>query len=186
MKKICLLFLFFLPLIVFGQKFVLTPDGLRDSSDVSKDYVVVSEENKSAGELYNAAKSYVNQTMKDPKFAIVSDVENDYIRYNMFVPGIASIKKMVVMKVDAMFTVEMRFKDGRIRYNITDISFPIAGSDNEVVLVGSNWGSWHFFDKKGKSKLNDQKENVEAFFNQGVDDLKGFISNHGNNDVEDW
>lgn len=187
MKKIYLLLLCLCPLIVFGQRFVLTPNGLRDGADVNKDFLVINFEGKSANELYMAAKSYINQTMKNPRFAIKSDVENDYIRYDMFVPEITSIKKMGVKLVaEAKFTVEIRFKEERIRYNIFNLSFPFDNSDNEIVLVGNNWGSWHFFDKNGKVKLSEQKTDVESFFNKEVRDLKTFISTHGNDNVEDW
>jgi hypothetical protein len=188
MKKLFLfLLLSFISLSSFAQVFVLNPDGLADSKNVENDFLVIPIEGKSAAELYSATKSYIHQKIKNPKFAIKADVEDEYIRYDMLVPQITVIKKMGVKLIaQAHFSVEIRFKDNRIRYNIIDLRFPFEDSDKEIVLVGHNWGSWHFFDKNGKVKLKDQKVQVETFFNNEVNDLIYFISDNGNPTIEEW
>jgi len=185
----CLFLLTFLPLLSFAQSFyTLTPDGLRDSNDLTKDYVVIQADGKSAKEIYLAAKNFINQTSKYPTKAIKADTDGEYIRYSIFVLEIASFRKMgIKLAYKGLIEIEMRFKDGRLRYNILDLQMLTKDEDAHLLISGNKMGNWAIFDKKsGKVSLKDPKDQIESFFNNMLAELEKFV-NEGDATVgDDW
>lgn len=191
MKIAYTLLLSLLPLLSFGQSFVLTPEGLRDSADETKDYLVIPIEGKTAAELYQASKNYIQQLSKNPKESIKGDSPNEYLRFAIYIPEVTSIGQMggmVKMVYEGLFDVEMRFKDGRIRYNISNLEMPMKDDEvgHELKLSGSNWGGWAVFDTKGKVKLKKQKTEIEDFFNGLVYDYTTTITSENVGVSDDW
>ena len=71
MKKI----LFILALLIsspliYAQELTVTPDGLRDKSNVEKTYVIIAAPNKTAEQSYNNIITYINKTYKNPQEVI--------------------------------------------------------------------------------------------------------------------
>ncbi len=85
MKKTLLITLILgvISLSSFSQQFELTPEGLRDAADTSKDFLVIPVDGKTASDLYSMSKRYVNEKMSNPKFARKSDLDGDYLRYSL-------------------------------------------------------------------------------------------------------
>lgn len=55
MKKLILLTMIALSTMTYGQKFNVTPNGLRDLNDNEKTFVVINAEGKTAKQLYDNA-----------------------------------------------------------------------------------------------------------------------------------
>ncbi|WP_165040958.1 hypothetical protein [Dysgonomonas sp. ZJ709] len=184
MKRLYYILLAITPLFSFGQQYVLTPNGLADSMDITKDYLVITEEDKTADELYEICRKNLYTISQNTNIKVIGEIANEYIRYSMEVPTIAVIKKLGVgLIAEAYFDVEIRFKDGRIRHQVTNLRMPFRGDDmNQLSLTGSKWGGWAVFDKKGNVSLKDQKLQIENYFNQSVADLLKLTENDNNDD----
>jgi len=61
MKKLILLSVIFVCSYSYGQTFVLTPNGLRDSLNLENNYVVVNIEGKTAKQLYDNSMKYISK-----------------------------------------------------------------------------------------------------------------------------
>lgn len=188
MKKLTIALIFtFISLSCFSQQFELTPEGLRDATDASKDFLVIPVEGKSASDLYSISKRYINEKMSNPKFAIKADVNGEYLRYGLFVPEVFSFSKMLVsLKVDATYQVEMRFRDGRIRYNIMDMDLRFQEGDNEFYIAAGRMKGWAFYDTKGKLLMKNEKQKLENYFNNEVKMFVDFIESDGGSKNDDW
>jgi hypothetical protein len=189
MRTLYILLLTFIPLFSFGQnKFILTPEGLRNSEDLNKEYVLIEAKGKSAEEIYSAARNFILQTSKNPMKAIKADTEGQYIRYGIFVPEFAYFKKMGLrVMYEGHIEIEMRFKDDKLRIDVPTLYMPTTDGDNQLYLTASKWKGWAIFDKNGKTSLKDPKEQVETFFNSLLSTLDAFI-NKVNPDIvsDDW
>lgn len=188
MKKLSsTLILIIFSLSCFSQQFVLTPEGLKDEADNTKDFLVIPLDGKSASDLYNISKRYVNEKMSNPQFSIKADSEGEYLRYSLYVPTIFSFSKMLInLKVNATYQIEMRFRDGRIRYNITGLSMTFEEGDNEYYIAASKLKGWAVFDNKGKLLMKNEKQKIENHFNGEVNTLLDFIKSDGGSINDNW
>lgn len=191
MKRLFLIvFIGLISLSTFAQQFELTPDGLKDANDNSKDFIVLPYEGKTASELYNICKLYVNKTMTDPKSSIIADVDKEYLRYKIFTPEIFSFSKMLTkLQVEAFYQVEMRFRDGRIRYSIENLELTFKEGGKPFYISASKMKGWAFFDNNGKLLMKNEKEKLENYFNEKVKMLNEDIQSEGsgqNGKDNDW
>lgn len=185
MRSSILWFIAFFPILCSSQSFIVTPDGLKNSSDVDKSFIIINIDNKTAEELYNTTVRYINEQMTNPESSIKSSIKGDYIRYSMYVPEIIRYSNSgSKRKIQAYFDIEFRFKDNRIRYEITSIRMPDKDSKNEVVFSGSKWTSYPIFEKNGKLFKENEKNNIEAFFNTLLSNYISYISEGSSKD--DW
>src|ERR1035437_5851012 len=118
MKKI--LFFLFLPIVAFSQnqKFILTPIGLRDSSDSIKDFLVIDIPGKTAKQLYDASINFINETYNTPDVAIKGKIDSEYLRHEGFVKSISTVTaRSSVVKyqynISSTYSIELRFKNGK-------------------------------------------------------------------------
>lgn len=189
MKKTLLITLILgvISLSCFSQQFELTPEGLRDAADTSKDFLVIPVDGKTASDLYSMSKRYVNEKMSNPKFAIKSDLDGDYLRYSLYYPTIFSFSKMLVsLKINGAYQIEMRFRDGRVRYNITTLSLTFDEGGNEFYIAASKMKGWAIFDNKGKLLMKNEKQKLEDHFNNEVKMFIDFIQSDGASVNDNW
>lgn len=176
-----------LPLLSFAQ-FVVTPDGLRNEKDLDKEYIVIDFEGKSASELYAATKQYIVTMMTNPDEAIKADIKDAHLRYALYTPEIFSFSKMLVkLVVDADFEIDMKFKDGRIRYEIVGLNMQFKEGTNTFEFKRSKLDGWAFYDNQDKLYMKNEKQKTEDFFNSLVKELTTYILNeyNQNNTQED-
>ena len=91
----------FINVLSYGQKFTLTPEGLKNSENTEQSYVVIQIEGKSAKQLFDNAKRYIIQTYKNPDLVQKGTIENEYIKFETYIPYIATVNagltKMVLL-----------------------------------------------------------------------------------------
>ena len=82
-KTLLIIFFIAISSLSFGQKFSVTPNGLRDEKSIEKSYLVINAEGKNARQLYDNALKYITKTYKNPDYVIkgklqISDVNTHF------------------------------------------------------------------------------------------------------------
>tara|TARA_B100000795_G_scaffold81181_1_gene58407 strand:+ start:176 stop:694 length:519 start_codon:yes stop_codon:yes gene_type:complete len=171
MKKL-LLILIFLPMIGFGQEFLVTPEGLRDSSNLDKTYVVIYTPGKTAKQNYNSAISYIKKASIYNE-SISKQIEEEYISFITNVPHLLYVNNvMSFLPFSADYKTELTFSNDSILFEITDLDIYMkADSKYKVIFLGSylSMTSHSIYIGKKKSKIQQRmkqtKNDLEAHFN---------------------
>ena len=90
--KNLLLILLCLPMIGFGQNFTVTPNGLRDNTNLEKTYVVIYTPGKTAEQNYNSALNYIKDISS---LNITKDIEFKHISYTTNVPYLLDVNNVL-------------------------------------------------------------------------------------------
>lgn len=75
MKKVVFFLLFIGSFSMYSQSFVATPDGLRDSSNLANEYIVIKFDSKTANQLYDATNRFCQKFYTNPKNSLKSDIK---------------------------------------------------------------------------------------------------------------
>ena len=127
MKKLIYIFLF-IPLVSFGQSFEVyekqVDDGKKFYQGTFKYFTpeIIIEATGTPDELYNKTLNWINETYKNPDEVIKGKVAGQYIRFDGFVGSLIS-QNVIGTKFyyDVRYTVEIKFKENRLKYEITKI-----------------------------------------------------------------
>ncbi len=93
---------------------------------------------------------------------------------------------LVSLKVNANYQIEMRFRDGRIRYNIAGLDLAFEEGGNEFYIAASKMKGWAIFDNNGKLLMKNEKQKLEDYFNNEVKMYVDFINSDGGNVNDNW
>lgn len=198
MRKIILLTMIAFSALSFGQSLVVTPIGLKDSIDNEKSYVVINAQGKTAKELYENAIKYINKNYKSPNDVIKGKIEGEYlsfithassIAYAQFYPTKSYGKHQRSFPYDLKYTVELNFKDGKVKYEIISLSMVLSSGEPNYEL--------HFIEDKGFIIINPgiyskegvvingmAKRQIEAYYNSQIKSLALALNVKDNN--ESW
>lgn len=187
MKKTRLLTLL-LTLIVlnsFGQKLSVTPNGLRDTNDFGKTYVVINVEGKTAKQLFGNAINYINKNYKNPEAVIKGKIEGEYLKYVTHVSNFLLINNSgAKILIDANYTIELSFKDGKIKCEIIELDMYTKTGGYKVLFAGGAFDGYPIYNKKGELKRPDTKTEIETYFNGQINSLSEFLQ--GKSDNDNW
>lgn len=185
MKKLFLFALFVFSTLAYGQKLVVTPLGLRDADDVKKTYVVVSAEGKTAKQLYDNAEKYVNKSYHSPEDVIKGKIEGEYLRFITHISDFLEVNNSGVMiPTDADYAVELNFKDGKAKIEISSLDIYSQKGGYKVLFSGGAFQGYPIYDKKGNLKRPDTKLFIESYFNSQLNTIAEFLS--GKSDTDNW
>lgn len=187
MKKLIFLSMVFFCSFCYGQRFVLTPNGLRDSLDTEKSYVVINVEGKTAKQLFDNAVKYINKAYTNPNEVIKGQTDGEYLKYITHVSDFVSFKNsFLTAKFDADYTTELSFKDGKVKFEIInlDMNKITQNGINRLLYIG-NMMTLGIYNKKGDLKISDAKIQIENFFNAQVNQLFIALSDNAKN-TDKW
>lgn len=186
MKKIILLNFLFLSFVGFAQEFEVTPNGLKDKSNLENEYLVIETPNKSVTELYENAIKYINEKYKNPEKVIKGKTENEYLRFETYVGQFTKVNNSgVKLDISATYTTELRFKDGKVRYEITELNMTADNGGRNVYWKGSIWKGYPIYNKKDELRLEETKTDLENYFNAQVKSVSDFL-NDKKSEKDDW
>ena len=175
MKKTIFFLILFVSNITYGQLLTVTQSGLKDVNENDKSYVVIQVKDKSAKELYNQSINYINKFYKNPDVVIKGKIDGEYLRFNTYARSITTMKNVIARTyIDAKYTTELSFKDGKIKFEIIDIQLLVEGR-NPIYFVGSGISSFYIFNTKGKLERADAKSGIEAYFNGKILELSMYL-----------
>lgn len=124
MKNLILIFAIAFSLQAFGQKYVVTPNGLRDESNTENTYLVLEAEGLTAKQLFDNAIKYVNEKYKNPEEVIKGKTDGEYLKFDTYVSDFLLYNNSgAKIPIQATYTTELRFKDGKVA--ISDRFMPL-------------------------------------------------------------
>jgi len=186
MRKLILVSLILFCSMSYGQKLILTPNGLRDSINTEKTYVVITIEGKTAKQLYDNAIKYINKAYKNPEDVIKGKTDGEYLKFITHEPQIFSFKFLgKIMPSSANFTTELSFKDGKVKYEILNLEIQDKteyGIETTPLIRTTGGG---FFNKDGTSTtkfMAKAKIDVQNYFNTQISNLYDALIEKSKND----
>ena len=173
MKKI-LLILLFLPMIGFGQNFTVTPNGLRDNTNLEKTYVVIYTPGKTAEQNYNSALNYIKDIIS---LNITKDIESKHISYTTNIPHLLDVNNvMSFLPFSANYTTELTFGNDSVLFEITNLDIYMKGDSKfKVIFLGSylSMNSHAIYIGKKKSKIQQRMKQTKT-------DIENFCTSSNN------
>ena len=162
----------------YSQKFVVTPEGLRDSLNLDKNYVVIEVKGKTKKQLYNLLIDFVNNKYKNSEKAMSSiPIDGEFFSFKTEVADfqLTNNGKFIVksLKQSIEYDTELSFKDGYIKYEIKKLHMYMK--DVEVIFKGSSWTDTSIYNKSNKLILKTAKDNLESHFFNIINEIKEFI-----------
>ena len=138
--------------------------------------MMVLEAEGTSTELYQKAINWVNETYKNPEEVIKGKVEGDYLRLEGFTSSLLQQNVIGVMYYyDVRYTIQVNFKDGKFKYEITKMEQYLPPSEYSssqwVNLISDKEVGFKIANRKGKAK-KDGVANLKAvqtyFQNLGI------------------
>ncbi len=161
----------------------VTPDGLE--FDEYGDFLVIEADTISANELFNRAIKYVEMNYRDPEEVYKGKVEGEYLKIETFKPNLTVVNNAgFKLDIDARYFIEMRFKDGRVRYEITSLNMTAQNGGRPLYFSGSIWKGYPIYNKKGDLRLEESKADIENYFNDELRAIKKML--WGESPKDDW
>lgn len=159
----------------FSQTFEINIQGLRDKDNLEKDYLVINLPNKTAKEFYTNAYKYIQINYKNPDLVIKGNVKDDFISFETYEAKAVEVKiRKWTFRVDIRYTTNLSFKDGRFKYQITDLKMKYSAGK---AFIKSNKNSGiYVYDKKDRLRSEDFKIKLEDYFNANVELIKKSLS----------
>lgn len=170
MKKLFLLLALSIPTMLFGQTFSLTNKGFVNTTDTSKDHLIIELPAHSKNDLYKKSLIYFSGLYVSPK-DVLSTVENESITIN----GVE--KNGIKMKVnwlnpswDVNYTFNVQFKDGKIKFNqpVINKMTTTTGDIFRTATVFYQGTGKEIFNKKGELKIEEGKVALEEYINNFI------------------
>lgn len=181
MKKILLIVLISLSTLTFAQKISVTPNGLRNSADLEKTFVVIPAEGKTAKQLYDDAVKYINKTYKSADDVIKGKTDGEYLKFITFAPSFITLKNgFTKVPFNAKYTIELNFKDGKVKYEIIELEI-YNDSKYNLNFTGSGI-SFFIYNKNGELKREAEKANIEEYFNEKLLSITNSLQGKTNED----
>jgi hypothetical protein len=183
MRTFLILILSFVCLSINAQ-FVATPTGLRCSENQNNSYLVLTFEGISAHDLYAKSQKYVNENRKDAAASIKGNTVDEYLRFSTYAPSFIKYNNgpMTKIPINATYDIELRFKDGKVRFEFVDLKMNAGNYD--LKFSGGILSGYVIYKNNGDLFKKEAKDDVERYFNSVVSSYVEFIK--GTNKNEDW
>ena len=153
------------------------------------DFVVI-ETPGTPEELYKKAIKWINETYNTPDEVIKGNIENEYIRFQGSTDQALYFSKIVGMVMQyspSRYMIELRFKEGRFKFELIQFEFFNQGSQYSAPgYVKGSFGG-RIANKKGKVDQGGVKtvKAMRTYFSNLALRLKSYIENGGSKDSDD-
>jgi hypothetical protein len=159
-----------------AQFFTVTPEGLRDADDTAKTFVIIEAPDRTAKQLYDSMLVFIEKNYIFPDQVISNRVEGVGLAFDTYVPELLEYHhSWAKMPVEATFTTEMKFYDGRFSYEIFNLD--MRGTDNNYpLLFKGRFMKGYIVYKPDRTLFKPRaKADIEQFFNNMADRINGFL-----------
>lgn len=183
MKKTILLTFIMISTLSFGQRLNVTMNGLRDSNDNGKSFVVINAEGKTAKQLYDNAIRYVNKTYKNPENVIKGKTEGEFLKFITHVSNFLIVNNAgAKISIDGDYTIELNFKDGKVKFEVVSLDMYSRTGGYRVLFAGGAFDGYPIYNKKGELKRPDTKSEIEIYFNSQIFVIAEFLNGKSTDD----
>lgn len=171
---------------------------LVDAPNLSNNYVIIDVDSMTANDIYKETINYIKLYQSYPEFSMVSNIENQFIRFNTYCKGAFVLKQQFMGKThtctyNIRYTNEINIRDGKVKVAFinlaVDIDYSATGKNCSVPFVG-RLADWAIFNKNGeeisytKVGMDNPKSYIEKYFN---DQVKSFITSiKHENFIDNW
>ena len=171
MKSILGLFLFFaISLQSFGQEeFTYSQTGL------SPEYIIIERDSATKMFLYENCIRWIEDTFLNPDKMIIMNREGEKIRIQGFWKEFTDYEYQGdFQKYDARYTIEIAFKDGRLKFE--PLKFEALAMGQEVPMIGLRSTTNEFYKENGEVHEMYAKVpgDIEKIFNHFLNDLRNY------------
>ncbi len=186
-NQLFLLSFLLLNYIGFSQEYEVTPNGLKDKSNTENSFLVINTLDKKTAELYQNAMKYINENYKNPDEVIKGKTENEYLRFETYVPQFTKVNNGgAKLYVSMKYTTELRFKDGKVRFEITSLGITADNGGRSVNFSSRIWKGYPIYNQKnGELRLPETKSEIENYFNTKVTEIKNALLDK-KTEKDDW
>ena len=173
MKHLFIPVFLFTSLFCFSQdipKFELTKAGVQP--------IVVNIDSSNAAAIYKKTLNWVQETYKNPKEVLKTDIENETIRIDGLKNNACYYKSLgIKMVYDMEYSFQIDFKDNKVRLTFTPGQF---WTDHKKVLY--DYTSFFKNDGELRGMYKDAKTSLE----QSMNDLVSSLYNYIKGKKSDW
>jgi len=166
-----------LSMLMMAQTFTLTYKGFVDSEKPENNYLVVTFDGLTKEQIYIKAQKAVAKSFISGK-NVMTNIPNEQISINGILPE-ATVRSPMGMKLpfDMKFTMDLEFKDGKMRINaphILELRQEASLGDVFMYLTKAEAGStfikknFAIFKNDGRVNEKKHKENIENKTNELV------------------
>lgn len=171
--------------LTYGQKLIVTPIGLKDSSDNEKTYIVLNADGKSAKQLFDNALKYINKNYKSPDDVIKGKTDGEYLKFITHISDFLIVNNSgAKIRIDADYTIELNFKDGKVKFEIISLDMYAQNGGYKVLFSGGAFEGYPIYNKQGDLKRAETKTEIEIFFNETIISLSDFLLDKS--DIDKW
>lgn len=185
MKYVILSLALFFSYFSFSQQLIVTPSGLRSSTEIDKSFIVIDCGNLAALDLYKNATKFINENYKNPKEVIKGQTEGEYLKFDSYVQDFLNYNNSgVKIPIEATYTIELRFKEGKVKFEVVALEMISKKRDYKVLFSGGLFDGYIIYKKNGTLFKEETKRDVENYFNNQIILLQKYLL--GNNSTNDW
>lgn len=171
MKKIIISLMLFCFIMANGQEFVVNEYGFCDAKIPTNNYVVINAEGKTANQLYNNALKYVNQKFVKPSEVIEGKVEGEYLKYGIFNKFQDVNVPEGTIHLNIGFSCDLSFKDGKVKFEITNFRIKEATGVYEVKIDGLDYYFYPIFNSSAGFHRSKTRIEIQTYVNNELKKL---------------
>lgn len=147
--------------------------------------MVLEIDGKSTLELYNLAIGYINETYENPNAVIKGKVAGEYLRFSGYDANFMMYNNSgVKIPIQVDYQIELRFKDGKVRYEIIELDMRGSKSGIGVKFSGGVMSGYIIYKNNGSLFKPETKADIERYFNVHVNALLTYLQ--GAAKPSDW
>lgn len=156
-----------------------------------EDVTVIEAPSKSQEELYNLSINWLNETYKNPDEVLKGKIEGEYIRWTGIAPSLVC-ENILLTPVcrNLRYTIEIRFKEGRVRWEFTNLELYYDASQYSAGGWYPWLGKFRVVNHKGKTNSNNaaSARNYRSYMNNLANSFRDYLlkENSENGTDDDW
>ena len=177
MKTLLSILLLSISVNCFSQRWVLTKDGLRDSADNRKKYIMIEAGTLSSKGLYDKALRYLTLVSPYPNQQIRIQWDSVDIIYDSHEPYLFTASYLFHdSPVEVFYSTELRFYPGSIRYEIISLDMIEYDSGQQLLIKGSPLSAHCIYNRHDKLLKPELKAGIEKYFNGELANIVHYLN----------
>jgi hypothetical protein len=170
--------------ISFGQKITVTPDGLKDSENLDRSFVVINVEGKKANFIYSEALKYIAKNYKNPDEVTKGKIENEYLKIITHATDFIVIKNSFAkVPISIDYTYELSFKDEKVKFEVIAIDMYDKSGRFKLLFKGEGaFSGYYVYNNKLELKKPEAKTAIGDYFNSSIKSLSDFLNSKDSTD----
>ena len=114
-------------------------------------------------------------------------MKGEYISFDTHVSNFLVVKNSgVKLPIDANYSIELSFKGDRVKLEVINLDM-YHSSGYKVLFTGGIMSSYPIYKKKKQKLIRPEtKTDIESYFNNKINTIKGYLLEEANTTDDDW